>query len=162
TYFFTVSQRRPSDDGSFNGVISIALLPDYFESFYAKMGRNEGSYFALARADGGFLARFPVPKSRTTKLDDRSEFRRGVLRGLDRSTFTVASQIARVDRRIGYRKLTGFPLYVLAGSEHEVMVGEWAGYLSTHLVFGLPATAFLFAGLALALRRTKRLYDEAD
>ena len=26
----------------------------------------------------------------------------------------------------------------------------------------MPATAFLFAGLALALRRTQRLYDEAD
>ena len=37
-----------------------------------------------------------------------------------------------------------------------------ARYMSSHLVFGLPATAFLFAGLALALRRTKRLYDEAD
>ncbi len=34
--------------------------------------------------------------------------------------------------------------------------------MSSHLVFGLPATAFLFAGLGLALRRTKRLYDEAD
>ena len=34
--------------------------------------------------------------------------------------------------------------------------------MSSHLIFGLPATAFLYAGLGLALRRTKRLYDEAD
>ncbi len=34
--------------------------------------------------------------------------------------------------------------------------------MSSHLIFGLPATAFLFVGFALALRRTKRLYDEAD
>ena len=162
TSFFAVSQRRPSDDGNFNGVISIALLPGYFESFYAKMGRNEGSYFALARADGGFLARFPVPQNRLTKLDDRSQFRQGVMQGFERYIFSVDSQIDRIDRRIGYRKLEGYPLYVLAGSEHAAMVGEWASYLSTHLVFGLPATAFLFSGLALALRRTKRLYDEAD
>ena len=160
--FFAVSQRRPSDDGKFNGVISIALLPGYFESFYAKMGRNEGSYFALARADGGFLARFPVPQNRLAKLDDRSQFRQGVMQGFERYIFSVDSQLDRIDRRIGYRKLEGYPLYVLAGSEHAAMVGEWAGYLSTHLVFGLPATAFLFSGLALALRRTKRLYDEAD
>jgi two-component system NtrC family sensor kinase len=35
-------------------------------------------------------------------------------------------------------------------------------YMSSHLLFGLPLTAFLYAGLALALGRTRRLYDEAD
>ena len=162
TFFFAVSQRRPSLDGKFNGVVSIALLPGYFEDFYARMGRNEGSYFALAREDGGFLARYPAPENRLTKLDDRSSFKQGIAHGLDRYIFTVDSQVDGVERRIGYRKLAGFPLYVLAGSEHAAMIGEWWRYLSTHLVFGLPATAFLFSGLALALRRTQRLYDEAD
>lgn len=36
----------------------------------------------MARADGGFLARFPVPKNRLLKLDERSQFRIGVTRGL--------------------------------------------------------------------------------
>src|ERR1700687_1901774 len=58
-YFFSLSQRLRSDDERFNGIISIAVLPNYFESFYAKMGGTEGSYFGLARSDGGFIARFP-------------------------------------------------------------------------------------------------------
>jgi two-component system, NtrC family, sensor kinase len=162
TYFFAVSQRRPAADGGFNGVISIAVLPSYFEGFYGRMARNEGSYFALARADGGFLARYPLLKDREIKLDPKSKLREGIARGLDRSIYTVDSQLDGVDRRIGYRKLTGFPLYVLAGVEHSAVVGEWLSTMSSHLIFGLPATLFLFAGLALALRRTKRLYDEAD
>ena len=162
TYFFSLAQRRRSDDERFNGIISIAVLPNYFESFYAKMGGTEGSYFGLARADGGFLARFPVPKDRLLKLDERSQFRIGIARGLDRSIFSVEAQLDGIGRRIGYRKLTGFPLYVLAGVEKSAITGEWLSYMSSHLVFGLPATAFLFAGLGLALRRTRRLYDEAD
>src|ERR1700688_392577 len=162
TYFFALSQRRPSDDGKFNGVVSIAVVPDYFESFYAKMGRTEGNYFGMARADGGFLTRYPVPKDRLIKLDERSEFRTGIAQGFERYIYSVDSQLDGIDRRIGYRKLTGFPIYVLAGEEKSAIVSEWLNYMSSHLIFGLPATAFLFAGLGLALRRTKRLYDEAD
>ncbi len=162
TYFFAVSQRRPTDDGNFNGIISIAVYPSYFEGFFARMGRNEGSYFGLARADGAFLARYPLPDDRARRLDPQSEFRRGIARGLDRTIYSVDSQLDSVDRRIGYRKLTGFPLYVLAGVERSAITAEWFSYMAGHLVFGVPATAFLFAGLALALGRTKRLYDEAD
>jgi two-component system NtrC family sensor kinase len=161
-YFFALSQRRPSDDGQFNGIVTVALLPSYFENFYARMGRSEGSYFALGRADGTFLARFPVPKDRISKLDERSQFHAGIARGLERDIFTVKAQIDQIERRIGYRKLAGFPVYVLAGVEKSAITAEWLNYMSSHLIFGLPATAFLFAGLWLALRRTSRLYDEAD
>jgi two-component system NtrC family sensor kinase len=162
SYFFALSKRRPSDDGQFNGIISIAVLPEYFEEFYARMSSNEGSYFGLAREDGTFLARHPALEDRRLKLDDRSQFRQGVLAGVDRTIYSVDSQLDKVDRRIGYRKLMGFPLYVLAGVEKSAMIGDWFGDISSHLIFGVPLTAFLYAGLALALRRTRRLYDEAD
>ncbi|MGH6727924.1 MAG: ATP-binding protein [Pseudolabrys sp.] len=162
SYFFALSQRRQSDDGKFNGTISVAVLPSYFEEFYAKMGNDEGSYFGMARADGGFLARYPIPKDRLVKLDERSKLREGIALGLDRWIYTVDSQFDHIDRRIGYRKLTGFPVYVLAGEEKSAIARDWLAYMSGHLIFGLPATAFLYAGLGLALRRTKRLYDEAD
>ena len=162
TYFFALSQRRPSVDGQFDGIVSVALLPGYFESFYSRMAVNDGSYFALARADGNFLARFPEPKDRSVKLDARSQFQVDVAHGLDRNIYTVNAQLDQIERRIGYRKLTGFPLYVLAGMETSAVTSQWLSYMSSHLIFGLPATAFLFAGLGLALRRTRRLYDEAD
>ncbi|MCF8476199.1 MAG: response regulator [Pseudolabrys sp.] len=161
-HFFALTQRRPSHDGAFNGIVSIAILPSNFENFYAQMGRSEGSYFALARSDGSILARYPVPNERAVKLDESSELRIGIAKGNQRDIYSVDSQIDGIDRRIGYRKLAGFPVYVLAGVEHAAVIRDWFGYISSHLIFGIPATAFLYAGLALALRRTKRLYDEAD
>ncbi len=161
-YFFSMSQRRPAADDQFNGIISIAVQPNYFEDFYARMGTAAGSYFGMARASGDFLARYPVLKDRRVKLDANSQLRLGIASGLDRSIYWVDSQFDHIDRRIGYRKVTGFPIYVLAGEEKSAMVHEWLAYMSSHLIFGLPATAFLFGGLLLALRRTERLYDEAD
>src|SRR5450631_3401695 len=32
-YFFALSQRRPSDDGRFNGIVAVALLPGYSNRF---------------------------------------------------------------------------------------------------------------------------------
>src|SRR5215467_501231 len=59
TPFFVLSRRRPSADGAFNGVVAVAVLPQYFEEFYALIGRSPGSLYALLRADGRFLARYP-------------------------------------------------------------------------------------------------------
>src|SRR5690349_21556370 len=58
-YFFNLSRRRPSLDGTFNGVIAVAVLPNYFDEFYARIGRSPGSLYAMARSDGVFLARYP-------------------------------------------------------------------------------------------------------
>ena len=67
-----------------------------------------------------------------------------------------------ITRQMGYRKLSGFPLYVVAGVERSAIVHEWLRYNVNYLIFGLPLTAFLFLGLGLALKRTQRLYDEHE
>ena len=54
TPFFALSRRRPLADGKFNGVVAVAVLPQYFEEFYALIGRSPGSLYALIRADGVF------------------------------------------------------------------------------------------------------------
>ena len=57
--FFGVSRRRENEDGSFAGVIQASVLPEYFENFYARIGREPGSFFTLVRTDGAVLAAFP-------------------------------------------------------------------------------------------------------
>lgn len=59
TPFFVLSRRRPSADGSFNGVVAVAVLPRYFEDFYALIGRSPGSLYALVQANGKFSPATP-------------------------------------------------------------------------------------------------------
>src|SRR5262249_61749291 len=104
--FFVLSRRRPSTDGAFDGVVAVAVLPRYFEEFYALIGSSPGSLYALVRSDGKFLARYPEPPDRQRGLEAGSSLHRAIEEGRERVIYTVPqSQIDGVERRVGYRKL---------------------------------------------------------
>src|ERR1700730_9555128 len=161
TRFFFLSRRRSSADGRFNGVVAIAVLPQYFEEFYALIGRSPGSLYALLSADGRFLARYPERPDRG--LQPGSALHTMIAQGQERSIRTIPqSQIDAAERRVGQRKLEGFPVYVVAGIDSSAIRTEWIATMASHLVFGLPATLFLFLIIGVALRRTRRLHAEAE
>jgi two-component system, NtrC family, sensor kinase len=160
TPFFVLSRRRPSADGTFNGVIAVAVVPQYFEEFYALIGRGPGELYALIRADGRFLARYPQPPDRLRAVGPGLEA--AVAEGRERAIRTGRSQIDGAERRVGYRKLEGFPVYAIAGIETSAIRGEWMSTMAGHLIFGVPATLFILLILAIALRRTRRLHAEAE
>jgi two-component system NtrC family sensor kinase len=156
--FFGVSRRRSSPDGSFNGVIQASILPEYFSGFYAKIGREEGSYASLIRHDGLILARYPSHD--TTALFPNGDLLKAI-RAHSEGTLLVTSKLDNVERKIAYRKVAGFPVFVVAGMETQAIRAQWLSQMSYHLVFGLPATAALIAIVLLALKRTRRFYEEA-
>ena len=159
--FFGVSRRRESEDGSFVGVIQASVLPEYFENFYARIGREPGSFFALGRTDGAVLARFPTV-DRDLLLDVNGPIGRKIAANPGGGLITVTSPTDGIERRLGYQRLAEFPIYVSAGLETSAIRARWIATMSQHLIFGAPATALLFFLLALALRRTRNLYAEAD
>ena len=159
---FMVSRRRAAADGAFTGVVAAAIWPREIQQFYAQIGRPSGSYFAILRTDGLFLARYPEPGSVGLRLTDESEAMRAINRGADHGMFSVVSQTDGVKRRLGYRKLTGYPIYLLAGEDIAAIDADWLHVMGSHLVFGIPATALLIGAIALALRRTSELDAEAQ
>ena len=161
TDFFDLSHRLESPDGSFNGVIAVAVRPRYFEDFYQLIGRTPGSFYALVRDDGAYLARFPPLKDRSRRLSPASTFRSTIVRGINQGLYTANSDIDGVSRRFGFRKLPGFPVYAIAGVTSAALRAEWLSSMAVHLIFGLPATILIFSVLWVALRRTRRLYEEA-
>jgi two-component system, NtrC family, sensor kinase len=160
--FFDLSSRLASPDGAFRGVIAVAVRPAYFDDFYGLIGQSPGSFYALVDSDGSFLARYPVRQNRTQRLTQRSALLQAIKHDLNHGEFSVNSEIDGIPRRIGFRKLAGYPVYALAGTDSWAIRNEWFAAMGDHLLFGLPATLLLFAVLWIALRRTRRLYDEAD
>ena len=159
--FFGVSRRRPSEDGGFAGVLQASVFPEYFENYYARIGREPGSYFALGRTDGTVLARFPAV-DRDIRFDPNGPIGKIIAANPTAGLITVTSPTDGIERRLGYRRLAEYPLYVGAGLETSAIRARWLSTMSQHLVFGAPATALLFALLGLALRRTRHLYFEAE
>jgi len=162
TDFFDLSRRLASPDGSFKGVIAVAVRPQYFEDFYELIGQTPGNFFALVREDGAFLARYPVRSARSQRLGPSSALRVAIAQGRDQGMFNVNSEIDGTSRRIGFRKLAGFPVYALAGTDNAAIRQEWFAATAPHLIFGLPATLLLFSVLWIAVRRTQGLYEEAE
>ncbi|OAF00798.1 hybrid sensor histidine kinase/response regulator [Bradyrhizobium centrolobii] len=158
--FFGVSRRRDSDDGRFVGVIQASVLPEYFESFYARIGSDPGSFFAMGRTDGVVLAHFPQ-LDRDVRLDPSGPVGQKIAASPDHGLITIAWPSDGIERRIGYRRVAEYPIYVSAGLETSAIRARWYATMGQHLVFGVPATALLFLLLALAFRRTQHLQAEA-
>jgi two-component system, NtrC family, sensor kinase len=159
--FFGVSRRRLGSDGSFAGVIQVSVLPEYFEGFYAKIGKAPGSYFSLIRDDGLILARYPA-LSQETRLQPQGNLMAAFRADPAEGTLTLTSLIDGITRHLSYRKLPGLPVYVVSGLETAAIRNEWLSQMSRHLIFGIPATGALVFVVALALRRTRGLYEEAE
>jgi two-component system NtrC family sensor kinase len=159
---FTISQRRPSTEGQFTGVTAAGIWPRTLQQFYGEIANSPGLYYALLRSDGAFLARHPIPSAPDIRLNAQSQTMRAIAAKPDANLIFIVSQLDGVGRRLGYRKLAGYPVYLLAGVETRVIRNEWLRNMASHLIFGIPATALLFGVIALALRRTERLYAEAE
>ena len=160
--FFDLSHRLESNDGKFRGIIAVALRPNYFENFYKLIGQTPGSFYSLVRSDGAILARYPYDKERRRQLSTNSGLQLAISKGEERGLFTVRSELDGVPRRMGFRKLEGFPVYALAGTESGEIRSEWLSAISSYLMFGLPATLLVVGVLWIALKRTERLHDEAE
>ncbi|RXT48417.1 hybrid sensor histidine kinase/response regulator [Bradyrhizobium betae] len=158
--FFGVSRRRETDDGSFIGVIQASVLPEYFESFYARIGSDPGSFFAMGRTDGVLLTHFPR-LDRDLRLDPTGPVGQQIAAHADHGLMTVAWPSDGIERRIGYRRVAEYPIYISAGLETSAIRARWYATIGQHLVFGIPATALLFLLLAFAFRRTQHLQLEA-
>ncbi len=159
---FPVSKWRSDSSGTFAGLTEISLSPQAFERFYGALAARTSASFALIRADGAVLARYPVPAATGIRLDASTGFVQMVAQNPEGGRYTSVSGIDRLERRFAVRKLSGFPLYVTSSLETRDILGGWLRYMAGHLIFGVPATLFLVVLILLAMRRTSALYAEAE
>jgi two-component system NtrC family sensor kinase len=160
--FFVVSQRRPTQDGSFDGIVAVSVRPEHFRDFYGRIPRGIADSFGLIRSDGEFLARYPSRGNEPMRLNPQSGFIGSIQPNQEAGRFIATSQIDGIGRWIGYRKVPGYPVYVQVGVETAVVWWELWSRMRWLLAFGLPATMGLFAISLLALRRTRSFHAEVE
>src|SRR4051794_35170288 len=136
--FFGISRRRSSPDGGFNGVIQASILPQYFSGFYEKISREPGSYASLIREDGLILARYP-PHDIVALLPNGDLLK--AIRANSEGTLLLTSKLDNIERKVAWRKVAGFPVFVVAGLETGAIRAQLMSQMGNHLIFGVPATA---------------------
>src|SRR5436305_477412 len=155
--FFALSRKRLSSTGRFAGVTTISISPDYFVNYYSQLPRP--GIFALFRADGAILARYPEPPPQFARLPADGPFMNAMRAGSEAGLVTLASFYDKQRRMFAYRKLPRHAIYVTAGLAESDIRAAWLNDMSRHLIFGIPATGAMVALVLMALVRTRR---EAD
>ncbi len=161
-YVFPVARDRTDSSGRFNGLTVMTLRVAEFESYFAQVARRSSASYSMIREDGVVLARYPQSSRPGIQLAPTSGFRRTVAADTQGGSYTTHSGVDDTERRFGIRKLAGYPLYVGASLQMAEIRHDWAWYMASHLIYGLPATIFMLAMLWLAMRRTDELYAEAS
>ena len=160
---FGISRRRPPQNGEFSGVVAVFVAPKIFTEFYEKLVQTQpGTGFSLVRRDGAILARYPSPPGGFSRFPPNSGFLQTVAEKPEGGFVTSANSIDGKPRRIGYRPLGYGDLYVSDGRNTDGIVSEWLSTISSHLIFGVPATILLLSLVLLAMRRTQEFYSEAE
>src|ERR1043165_9725758 len=155
--FFALSRKRLDSAGRFAGVTTISISPDYFVNYYAQLPRP--GIFALFRADGAVLARYPEPPPQFARLPPDGPFVNAMRTGSESGTITMSSFYDGQERMFAYRRLPRHAIYVTAGLTMGDIRAAWLADMSRHLIFGFPATLAMVALVLMALVRTRR---EAD
>jgi len=139
--FFAVARRRVGSTGEFEGVVVVAVSPDFFRSFYAKLLPDNVDYAAgIFRADGATLARYPEIVWRGSGPAPPGVLIRAAAQQPQSGVTMEPSAFDGIVKMIAYKRLDRYPIYVTIGRTRASILGEWAGVMLSHLYFGVPAT----------------------
>ena len=155
-WFFGLSRRRNAPDGSFDGVITISVSPDVYADFDKTLVGETETTVSLIRNDGYVFVRYPWLDRSKPAAPAPGEFRASILRLPDGGSYAARSLVDQEPRLYAYRKVPGYPVYVVAGRRFKAIRHAWRWQMASYLWYGIPVTFALLAITLLALRRTRR------
>jgi two-component system, NtrC family, sensor kinase len=159
--FFSVSKKLYDSKGQIAGVGAVVISPSVFERFFERLARNSSASYAMIRADGTVLARYPLATKPGIVLSEDSGFRRAVRTNPVRGKYTTVSGVDGLERTFEIQRLDNLPVYVTSSLQVGSLSSEWIEWILLQLAFGIPFIAVLLALEYVALRRTEALYREA-
>jgi signal transduction histidine kinase/ActR/RegA family two-component response regulator len=151
---FAVSRRRSTPDGHFDGIIHVALSPEYFSRFFQEAAPLGPHAAALIREDGVILARSPAPAP-YSRLTPDNILMRSIAAQPDGGVMAGVSSTDQRERYYAYRHVGSYPIYVAFGIDADVVLQRWYRNLELYGAVALLSALTLFLVSWLALRRAE-------
>jgi signal transduction histidine kinase/ActR/RegA family two-component response regulator len=146
-----LSRRRPTADGSFDGVIHIAVPVSYFTSFWEQFAPDIAHVIPLVRADGEVIARYPALHD-LERLSTTGPFLARALRA-PQGTYTAVSPVDGVERLTAYTRIKDYPLYIGFSIETRAILAQWYRDTGLYALFSALAVLALIGMTAMAIRQ---------
>jgi hypothetical protein len=153
----SVTRRIPLPNGGLGGVVGASIDQEHFDQFYRDLGLSPSQGFALVRADGILLFRFPQSPHMKPGFDlSESPLFKERLQRSEKGALRYVSAIDGVERIIAFRRIPD--LAVVVGFTHDVdeILAPWRRDMSGIAVGVAGAIFALSVLLGIALRQIRR------
>ncbi|NML31417.1 hybrid sensor histidine kinase/response regulator [Paraburkholderia antibiotica] len=153
---FNMGIARKAVDGSFAGVVSIALRPSYFDAFYRELlGGNDSTpmIMSLVRTDGAVLAHYPRGPHEPAAIAADSPFAAAVAEGRRAGVVRMRSNFTGDNLIVAFRHVGSYPVYVLCGYRTSAIWTAWYRHLSVLILSMFTPSIALWCVIWLSLRR---------
>ncbi|OAJ53939.1 hybrid sensor histidine kinase/response regulator [Paraburkholderia ginsengiterrae] len=151
---FNMGVERPDANGTFAGMVSVALRPSYFEAFYRELIGADGSMtMSLVRMDGSILAHYPRKPGEPTAMAPQSPFADAVAQGRRAGVLRMRSNAGGEDLIVAFRHVGSYPVYVLCGYRTSAIWAAWYQHLAVLLLSMFTPSIALWCVIWLSLRR---------
>jgi diguanylate cyclase (GGDEF)-like protein len=148
-------------NGEFLGILSRGLDPDKFEDFFRSMALPPGAAIGLYHSDGTLLARHPHVDSMIGQNFQASPVHQQVLSRSDHGTIQLKSPIDGSDRLASARRLSKFPISVIATTTLAAALADWREQTRL-LITAAGLTALVIAViLSLIVRQLLRMHQSS-
>ena len=155
--YFTVSQRRQATDGSFRGIVVVAVSGPYFASFYNSLLGGSAQYTAsVLREDGTILAHYPESREPPAPREADERLASAIAAKTTSGVIASGSAFSGDGSLVAYQRLANYPVYVSIGRTRAAIEREWLETMAGYAAIGVPASIGLMLLCLLALRRTRR------
>jgi PAS domain S-box-containing protein len=151
---FNIASRRNKASATFDGVIVVTVVPEYFTKSWSKIIPKKDCAIALLRSDGAVLARTPkIDPNRLFLPRDSAQVK--AMGSGDHGTFRAVAVTDGTERIYGFHKLDRYDVYLLYGKNLSSVLGDWRRHVLYYGGFFGPAMLTLL-WFALAANRHSR------
>jgi signal transduction histidine kinase/ActR/RegA family two-component response regulator len=154
---FSLASASHGQDGRLEQVVLVSVFSDELSTFYARAVRERDAIANLVRADGHILARHGPGEPGLTPLPSTSYMTQAAAAGLTEGRFQVVSTVDGIYRLYRFRRLGGYPVYVVFGMSRDEILATWRGHVVTYSLFAVPASLVVLVLAGVAMGQARRL-----
>jgi hypothetical protein len=156
-WVINLARRVNTPDGSFAGVVYASVAATRFEKVFSSIALGPHGAATLRTTDLALVYRYPGVNDAIGSKVVSQQLRHSLLINPEDGEFIAATALDGIERSNAYRKLRGYPFYVLVGIATDDYLGGWKN--NALLLSGLAVLAVLVSCLAatLAYRNARRL-----
>ena len=156
-----LSRRLSHPDGSFAGIVLLAVNIAYFRDLFAGLALGPHGSLSLIGRDGSMLMRQPYdPKIIGRNIKDAATFRRFMLE--PEGSFSEKSSIDGIRRLYWFANFPHAPLIIMAASSEEDIYASWRRRaLTIGSLMAAFGAAFIAVAVLLGIQLRRRMRAES-